>query len=120
MPPNCNTYVYPANRGDCSSHPGQPSEGTFFRFPSSVNCSGQANQFADMVCTAIQNYGMVVIDQGGAVQLNAEQPSDWTAEGNTGTDPITTSWGGAQEYQVVANLPWSQLQAIDPPNPFTP
>jgi hypothetical protein len=73
-----------------------------------------------MVCTAIQKYGMVVIDQGGAVMLGAEQPSDWAAEGNTGTDPLTTSWNGAQEYQVVANLPWSQLQVVDPPNPYNP
>jgi hypothetical protein len=25
------------------------------------------------------------------------------------------SWTGEQEYQVVANLPWSSLQAVDPP-----
>jgi hypothetical protein len=120
LPPNCNIYIYPADRGDCSSHAGQPSEGTYFRFPSSVNCTNQANPFSDMVCAAIQKYGMVVIDQGGAVMLNAEQPSDWAAEGNTGTDPITASWKGAQEYQVVANLPWSQLQVVNPPNPYSP
>jgi len=45
----------------------------------------------------------------------AEQTSDWAAEGNSGTDPITTSWEGDAEYQVVANLPWADLQAIDPP-----
>ena len=120
IPSNCNTFVYPADRGDCSSHPGQPSEGTYFRLPTSVNCTTQANAFADMVCVALQKYGMVVNDQGGAVMLNAEQPSDWTAEGNTGTDPLTSSWAGAQEYQVVANLPWSQMQVVDPPNPYTP
>ena len=58
---------------------------------------------------------MVVTDQGGAVMLQAEQPSDWAAEGHSGTDPITASWTGEQEYQVVANLPWSSLQAVDPP-----
>jgi hypothetical protein len=120
LPPNCNTFIYPADRGDCSSHPGQPSEGTYFRLPTSVNCSDQANKFADMVCTAIQKYGMVVLDQGGAVMIEAEQTSDWAAEGNTGTDPISASWAGAQEYQVVANLPWSQMQVVDPPNPYTP
>jgi hypothetical protein len=47
--------------------------------------------------------------------LEAESNGDWAAEGNSGTDPITASWDGKQEYQVVANLPWGQLQTIDPP-----
>ena len=72
--------------------------------------------FAQMVFKAIQTYGMVVVDQAGAVMIEAEQPSDWAAEGNTGTNPITASWDGLEEYQVVANLPWSSLQAVDPPN----
>ena len=76
---------------------------------------GGLNPFAQMVFKAIQSYGMVVTDQSGGVQLEAEQSSDWTAEGNTGPSPITTSWDGLQEYQVVASLPWSSLQAIDPP-----
>ncbi len=46
--------------------------------------------------------------------LEAEKTSDWAAEGNTGTDPITASWDGQAEYQVVNSLPWSQLQAVDP------
>jgi hypothetical protein len=56
-----------------------------------------------------------VVDQAGAVMIEAEQTSDWAAEGNTGTNPITASWDGLEEYQVVANLPWSNLQAVDPP-----
>jgi hypothetical protein len=71
--------------------------------------------FAQMVFKAILTYGMVVIDQGGAVMIEAEQRSDWAAEGNAGTDPITASWAGQYEYQVVASLPWSSLQALDPP-----
>jgi hypothetical protein len=47
--------------------------------------------------------------------LQAEQPSDWAAEGDTGTDPITASWEGNADYSVVTSLPWSQLQAVDPP-----
>ena len=47
-----------------------------------------------MVFKAIQTYGMVVVYQAGAVMIEAEQPSDWAAEGNTGTNPITASWDG--------------------------
>jgi hypothetical protein len=111
----CNGYVYPADRGDCGSYPGEPSEGTWFRFPSDLPMPSGLTPFAQMVFRAIQTYGAVVVDQGGAVALEAEQPEDWAAEGNTGTDPITASWDGLAEYQVVASLPWADLQVVDPP-----
>jgi hypothetical protein len=112
--PRCNGSVYPADRTDCGSDPGQPGEGQWFRFAPGTKMPSGLSPFAQMVFTAISTYGMVVVDQGGAVMIEAEQSSDWAAEGNTGTDPITASWDGLQEYQVVANLPWSSLQAIDP------
>ncbi len=115
--PRCNYSTYPADRGDCGSDPGQPSEGQWFRFAPGTTCSPSEcfNPFATMVFNAIKTYGMVVIDQGGAVMIEAEQPSDWAAQGGTGTDPILASWQGYAEYQVVADLPWNDLQVVDPP-----
>ena len=117
--PGCYKFVYPANRYDCPSHPNdgpsQPNEGQWFRFPAGTAMPTGLTPFGQMVFKAVQTYGMVVTDYAGGVMLQAEQPSDWAAEGNTGTDPITASWAGQAEYQVVANLPWSQLQAVDPP-----
>ena len=113
--PRCNRSVYPAARTDCSTDAGQPGEGQWFRFPPGLAMPSGLNPFAQMVFKAIQSYGMVVTDQSGAVQLESEQASDWTAEGNTGPNPISTSWDGLQEYEVVASLPWSSLQAVDPP-----
>ena len=113
--PRCNRSVYPASRTDCSTDTGQPGEGQWFRFPPGLAMPSGLNPFAQMVFKAIQSYGMVVTDQSGAVQLESEQASDWTAEGNTGPNPISTSWDGLQEYEVVASLPWSSLQAVDPP-----
>ena len=72
--------------------------------------------FGQMVFRALQTYGAVVTDQAGSVSIESEQPSDWAAEGHSGTDPITASWDGLQEYQVVATLPWSSLQVVDPPH----
>ena len=43
--------------------------------------------FGQMVFKAVQTYGMVVTDYAGAVMLEAEQPSDWAAEGNLGPTP---------------------------------
>ena len=113
--PRCNHSVYPAARTDCGSDPGQPGEGQWFRFPPSLPMPSGLNPFAQMVFKAIQAYGMVVTDQSGGVEMEDEQQSDWTAEGNTGPNPIATSWDGLEGYQVVAGLPWSSLQAVDPP-----
>jgi hypothetical protein len=113
--PACNGYVYPAGRGDCGSDPGQPAEGQWFRLPSYITMPSGLTPFAQMVFRALQTYGAVVTDHGGAVMLESEQTSDWAAEGHSGTDPITASWGGLQEYEVVASLPWSSLQVVDPP-----
>jgi hypothetical protein len=116
--PGCYAYVYPADRSDCNSHgndgSSQPNEGQWFRFPASLAMPSGLTPYAQMVFRAVQTYGMVVTDYAGAVMLQSEQPSDWAAEGNTGTDPITTSWDGQAEYSVVASLPWSDLQAVDP------
>lgn len=115
----CNSYVSPATRGDCGSKANYPSEGMYFRFSSTASCPTTSspcnNAFADLIFNTIQTYGMVAIDQGGAVQLEAEDTSDWTANGETGTDPISTALNGQAEYSVVANLPWSSLQALSYP-----
>jgi hypothetical protein len=113
--PDDPNYVYPADRTDCGTNPGQPAEGQWFRFPANLAMPSGLTPFGQMVFKAIQTYGAVIVDQGGAVMLEAESNGDWAAEGNSGTDPITASWDGKQEYQVVANLPWGQLQTIDPP-----
>ncbi|MGH9106621.1 MAG: hypothetical protein ACRDZX_12445 [Acidimicrobiales bacterium] len=113
--PSCNYSVYPADRTDCGSNPGQPAEGQWFRFAPGTPMPSGLTPFAQMVFRAVQRYGMVVVDQGGAVMLQAEQPSDWSAQGYSGASPISASWGGQPEYKVVASLPWSDLQAVDPP-----
>lgn len=119
---NCNwpdypKYVYPADRTDCGTHVGQPAEGQWFRFPPNLATPSGLTPFAKMVFKAIQDYGAVITDQSADVTIYAEDPSDWAAEGNKGVDPITKSWDGEQEYQVVANLPWGQLQSVVPPSP---
>ena len=114
--PGCYNFVYPADREDCPYQsgymPGQPPEGQWYRFPAGLAMPSGLTPFGQMVFKAVQTYGMVVTDYAGAVMLEAEQPSDWAAEGNSGTDPITASWDGQAEYSVVANLPWAQLQAV--------
>lgn len=40
----------------------------------------------------------------------------WEEEGNpVSSDPINNAMDNLAEYRLVANLPWEDLQAIDPP-----
>jgi hypothetical protein len=70
--------------------------------------------FARMVFTTLETYGMVVLDQAGAVMVQAENQSDWAAEGHTGANPMAASWQGKPEYAVLDGMPWSQLQVVNP------
>jgi len=111
--------LYPADRSDCgysaSEHPNWPEEGQWFRFPANLAMPSGLTPFGQMVFKAIQTYGAVVVNQGGSVALDADQPTAWAGEGHSGTDPITASWDGQPEYAVVASLPWADLQAVIPP-----
>ena len=111
----CNGYTAPADRTDCGSHPGSPSEGTWFRMPASTPMPAGLTPFARMVFRALQQYGAVVLDRAGAVMIQGENSADWAFEGHTGTDPITAASAGKPEYQVLNGIPWSHLQVILPP-----
>ena len=114
--PRCNApAVSPANRTDCGSDPSQPAEGQTFRLPAAAAMPAGLTPFGQMVFRALQTHGAVVTDRAGAVMIQAEQVSDWGRSGHAGVDPITASWQGRAEYQVVANLPWAQLQTVQSP-----
>jgi hypothetical protein len=110
--------LYPADRTDCGYDiAGAAAEGQWFRFPANLAMPSGLTPFAQMVFKAIQTYGMVAVDQGGAVMLEADEPTVWSQEGNSGTDPITASQDGLPEYQLVASLPWQDLETVVPPQP---
>jgi hypothetical protein len=109
-----NGFVAPADRTDgnqsCAFDATIPAEGMWFFMPKSVAMPTGLAPFAQMVFTALQDYGMVVMDHAGAVMVGAQNSEVWTWEGHSGTDPITASFNGAQEYQVISNLPWGSMQ----------
>jgi hypothetical protein len=112
----CNYYSAPAVRGDCGSDPGEPPEGTWFRMAANVPMPASLTPFGNLVFRALQTYGAVVTDEAGAVMIEAETSTDWTFSGHTGVDPITASFAGAPQYKVLAGMPWSSLQVIQPPS----
>ena len=108
---DCHGYVAPVTHGDCSGgSTGDAGEGQFFRFAASTNCASYtATSLENMVCLAGKTYGFVVLDSGGGLELETEQTSDWAAEGQSGTDPITAAGGSTD----IPSLPWSTLlQAV--------
>ena len=121
--PTCNGHIAPAVRNDGTgcNVPGTPPEGTWFRMPWNVPMPTGLTPFAQMVFRALQNYGMIVIDEAGDVMLQAESPRDWTFEGNSGTDPIQKSFGVTNNtvnppWAVLNGIPWGSIQAICAPN----
>jgi hypothetical protein len=139
---NCSSDVFPADRSDCAIQAGDPAEGQWFRFAASVNCANyNTTPFENEVCLAGQQRGFVVVDHGGSDAIEADYATgSWTDEGNPGplgswqNNPLggccifaggggpledafeTTSGTYEQEWQVIAALPWSQLQVVDPPH----
>jgi hypothetical protein len=83
--------------------------------PQSTPMPAGLTPFAQMVFQTLQTYGAVVVDHAGAVMVQAENSNDWAFAGNTGTDPITTSFAGRLPYSLLNRMPWSQLQAIKAP-----
>jgi hypothetical protein len=113
----CKDYIPPARSNyDCGD--GAIPYGQYFRFPSSVAMPSGLTPLGQMIFKAIQNYGVVTTDAGGAIQIGAEAPGGWYATTDTPTttaDPITAAMEGVPQYNVIAKLPWSELQAVQEP-----
>ena len=70
---NCDGSIPPADRTDCGENVANaPDEGSYFRFAAGTPMPSGLTPFAQMVFKAISTYGMVVVDQGGAVALEAD------------------------------------------------
>lgn len=118
--PGCNPAIAsPADRTDChgSAPDGGtvadlPSEGTWLFLPKNVPEPAGLQPLAKLIFKAWQDYGMVVIDQAGAVEVNAEDSEDWTLTGHAAPDPLTLSMGTQHNYDVLQPLPWNELQVV--------
>jgi hypothetical protein len=103
-------FVWPANRTDgLSTDSATPMEGTRFRLDPTLNVYALGlPPVAQAMALAAQRYGIVVRDRAGSVAFYAEQPSD--------VGLYYYNWGnGLNPAQLLANFPWSSLQAVAPP-----
>jgi hypothetical protein len=109
----------PANRTDGS--PGvanSPAYGQWFTWAPGYSMPAGLSSFAQMVWTAIKNYGCIAMDHttDNGAYIACESPADWAAEGGEGTDPITTAFGGGASYNVLTSLDLTKLEQIVPPS----
>ncbi len=121
----CTGDRYPATNPypDCTGPGTVLAEGDYFRLSSAANCNALKTNgsppLAFMTCYALQNYGMIIMDRNtenvGTVILEGEDPADWATDGYSGTDPLTASMGSAGPGGALSDIPWSDLQLVDPP-----
>jgi hypothetical protein len=112
--PLCNSWTYPANRGDCAVNSGHFSEGAFVKFPTSVAMPTGLTPLAQMTFKALQSYGAVVVDYAGSNAIQGETRADWAFAGHSGADPITTASNGKPSYAAFNGMPWSKMIVVDP------
>ena len=114
-----NCFSWPASRDDGNT-PGAdiPCEGQRFRLDPAFDVNTLRDPAARIIAKAMQEYGLILTDKGGAVVTYAEDPRPFAARDGgvdpydllfdpTGTYPETVS-----RYAVLADLPIDRLQAL--------
>jgi hypothetical protein len=105
-------FVWPADRTDGASKDTDAiPEGTRFRLRPSLSLGSlHLSPAALEIATAIQHYGMIVGDTGGAVTLQAQDPTPLIAEGKANPyDKLLPN-----PYEALNAIPWSQLEVVSP------
>lgn len=108
------TQVTPANRdnGNSTADDAIP-EGTRFRLDPTIDLTTLGLTPSGLIIArALQTYGMIVTDTSGAVVLAAENGGPYAAAGFG--NPYATLFGSTPQYEILAGVPWSRLQAVSP------
>ena len=108
------TFSWPANRSDGynpTNVPNRIAEGQRFRLNPAVNVSTlPMNANGKIIAKAIQDYGCVVWDKGGAIALRAVDPKSYAQCGisnpYSAVDP-SGNFGGS-----MTGFPWDQIQFL--------
>lgn len=105
-------YSWPAQRSDgWDTDADAVPEGTRLRLDPSLDVAAlELHPLAEMIALAAQEYGFIVVDKAGAVAVIAE--SGAPEEAATGVDPWAEFLAGTPDYEMLADFPWEQLQAL--------
>lgn len=101
-------------------------EGQRFRFPSGVDLSAVGYPLGRAIAGAIRDRGLVITDTSGAVAFYLEDMRSIGSPYNSTPNPFSLNWASIQQgtdprwgalptgQTVLHQLPWAQLQALDP------
>jgi hypothetical protein len=113
-----NCFSWPANRDDGNTAGSDiPCEGQRFRLNPSFDVSTLYSPAAQTIARAMQQYGLILTDHGGAIVSYAEDPRPYEATHNGVNpypalmDPLNLLPNGQWQY-VLTQIPVSQLQAL--------
>jgi hypothetical protein len=113
-----NCHSWPASRDDGNTAGGDiPCEGQRFRLDPSFDASHLYSPVARMVARAMQVYGAIVTDKGGAVVTQAQDPRPYEAS-HGGVNPYPAlldpqnRYPGYAQYVVLNEIPLNRLQAL--------
>lgn len=113
-----NCFSWPANRDDGNTAGSDiPCEGQRFRLNPDFDVNSLYSPVARMVARAMQVYGAVITDKGGAVVTQAEDPRPYEA-GHGGVNPYPALldpqnlYPGYAQYVALGEIPLNQLQAL--------
>nr|WP_062334449.1 hypothetical protein [Herbidospora sakaeratensis] len=115
---NCNSW--PATRNDGFVEGADiPCEGQRFRLDPAFDVSTLTSPAARTIARAMQEYGLIMTDKGGALVTYAEDPRPHMAR-NGGVDPYFELFDpdhlvepdGPEKYFVLSEIPVERLQAL--------
>jgi len=114
---NCTSW--PATRDDGNTVGADiPCEGQRFRLDPSFDVSTLLSPAARTIARAMQEYGLILTDKGGALVTYAEDPRPFEAR-NGGVDPYDALMDpshvlppGVAKYVILGGIPVDRLQAL--------
>jgi hypothetical protein len=106
-------FSWPANRTDGkTADPDTLMEGQRVRLDPTFDVSTLPNAAERTIAKAMQDYGMLLTDTSGAVDIQAEDPRPYQAAHNTTTNPYDAIFGGTPSYAVLADIPIDRFQVL--------
>jgi hypothetical protein len=114
---DCNSW--PASRNDGNTVGEDiPCEGQRFRLDPAFDVNTLTSPAARTIARAMQEYGLIMTDKGGALVTYAEDPRPYMAS-HGGVDPYTLLFDpdnlvpdGLEKYVVLSEIPVDRLQAL--------
>lgn len=119
MRTQANCFSWPASRDDGNT-PGAdiPCEGQRFRLDPAFDVTTLASPAAQTIARAMQEYGLILTDTGGALVTQAEDPRP-IAAANGGVDPYDLLFDPSgtypetlSRYVILNDIPVDRLQAL--------